>query len=88
MNSMPSPDPFYLSTHDPEYQQLRKNIQRLLHKALSGADPQKVDKAWESYQKLRVECLQLCTSLLKKSRKLPLALFPSASTSFICYCKS
>lgn len=88
MNSMPSPDPFYPSTHDPEYQQLRKNVQRLLHKALSGADPQKVDKAWESYQKLRVECLQLCTSLLKKSRKLPLALFPSASTSFSCYCES
>ena len=67
-NGLPSPDSFIAATHDTEYQHLRDNIKRI-RKAAS--DPKKVDAAWEVYKKLRDESLQLCKSLLAKSRKDP-----------------
>jgi hypothetical protein len=66
-NGLPSPDSV-ASTHDPEFLHLRENIRRL-RKAPSGPDPKKVDAVWEVYKKLRDESLQLCKSLLQKSRK-------------------
>ena len=62
-----SPDSFVAATHDMEFLHLRENIRRL-RKAPSGPDPKKVDQAWEVYKKLREESLQLCRSLLEKSR--------------------
>jgi hypothetical protein len=70
-NGLPSPDSFIAATHDTEYQHLRDNIKRI-RKAAS--DPKKVDAAWEVYKKLRDESLQLCKSLLAKSRKDPFIL--------------
>jgi len=65
---LPSPDPFIGATHDTEFLHLRENSRRI-RKAPSGPDPKKVDAVWEVYKKLREESLQLCKSLLKKSRK-------------------
>jgi hypothetical protein len=54
--------------HGSEYTHLKDYIRRL-RKAPTGSDPKKVDAAWEVYKKLRDECLQLCKSLVEKSRK-------------------
>ena len=67
-NGLPSPDSFVAATHDSEYLRLRENIRRI-KKAPSGPDAKKVDAAWEVYKKLREDSLQLCKSLLLKSRK-------------------
>lgn len=67
-HTIPSPDPFFGSTHDSEYIHLKENIRRL-RKAPLGSDPKKVDNTWEVYKKVRDECLQLCKSLLQKSRE-------------------
>jgi hypothetical protein len=67
-NGLPFPDSFVAAAHDTEYQHLRENIRRI-RKAAS--DAKKVDAAWEVYKKLRDESLQLCKSLLAKSRKGP-----------------
>ncbi|KAG9230156.1 hypothetical protein BJ875DRAFT_385770, partial [Amylocarpus encephaloides] len=66
-HGLPSPDPYFASTHDSEYMHLREHI-RKLRKAPPGTEPKKVDAQWEVYKKLRDECLQLCKSLLEKSR--------------------
>jgi hypothetical protein len=66
-NGFPSPDPYVAATHDTEYLHLKENIRRI-RKAPSGSDPKKVDHVWEVYKKVRDECLQLCQSLLHKSR--------------------
>lgn len=65
--NLPSPDSFVAATHDMEFLHLRENIKRI-RKAPSGPDPKKVDQVWEVYKKLREESLQLCRSLLEKSR--------------------
>lgn len=65
-SSLPSPDSFIAATHDAEYQHLRENTRRI-RKAAS--DAKSVDMAGEVYKKLRDESLQLCKSLLAKSRK-------------------
>lgn len=70
-SGLPSPDSFVAATHDPEYIHLREII-RKLRKAPVGQDPKKVDAVWEVYKKIRDESLQLCSSLLQKSRKEPL----------------
>ncbi len=69
-NGLPSPDSFVAATHDSEYLHLRENIRRL-RKTPFGPDPKKVDAVWEVYKRLRDESLQLCSSLLQKSRKNP-----------------
>jgi hypothetical protein len=68
LNGFPSPDSFVAATHDTEFLHLRDNIRRL-RKAPSGPDPKKVDAVWEIYKKVREESLQICKSLLQKSRK-------------------
>jgi hypothetical protein len=68
-NGFPSPDSFVAATHDPEYLHLKENIRRI-RKAPFGPDPKKVDAVWEVYKKVRDENLQLCKSLLQKSRKI------------------
>jgi hypothetical protein len=70
--NLPSPDSFIGATYDTEFLHLRENIRRL-RKVPSGPDPKKVDAAWEVYKKLREDSLQLCKSLLQKSRKIGLA---------------
>lgn len=65
---MPSPDSLTAATHDSEYLHLRENI-RKLKKHPPSPDPKKIDQVWEVYKKLRDESLQLCSSLLLKSRK-------------------
>ncbi|KUJ09753.1 uncharacterized protein LY89DRAFT_740825 [Mollisia scopiformis] len=67
-SGLPSPDSFVAATHDSEYLHLRENI-RKLRKPPFGPDPKKVDAVWEVYKKFRDESLQLCSSLLQKSRK-------------------
>ena len=69
--NLPSPESVVGVTHDPEYLHLKENIRRI-RKAPSGPDPKKVDAAWEIYKKLRDDSLQLCKSLLQKSRKISL----------------
>lgn len=56
------------ATHDSEYLHLKENLRRL-RKAPSGSDAKKLDITWEVYKKVRDENLQLCKSLLQKSRK-------------------
>lgn len=67
--NLPSPDSFVGATHDTEFLHLKENIRRL-RKAPQGPEPRKVDAVWEVYKKLREESLQLCKSLLHKSRKI------------------
>ncbi|KAH8660802.1 hypothetical protein BGZ60DRAFT_381714 [Tricladium varicosporioides] len=68
-NGLPSPDPFVGAIHDTEYLHLKENIRRI-RKLPPGPDVRKVDAVWETYKKVRDECLLLCQSLLQKSRKL------------------
>jgi hypothetical protein len=56
------------ATHDSEYLILREYIRKLKKSPLSP-DAKKVDAVWEVYKKLRDESLELCSSLLLKSRK-------------------
>ncbi|KAH6674865.1 hypothetical protein B0J14DRAFT_23230 [Halenospora varia] len=66
-NGLPSPDPFIGATHDTEYLHLKENIRRI-RKLPPGPDAKKVDAVWETYKKVRDECLLLCQSLLQKSQ--------------------
>jgi len=56
------------ASNDTEFLQLRENIQKL-RKAPWGSDPRKLDAVWEVYKELRDDSLQLCKSLLQKSRE-------------------
>jgi hypothetical protein len=66
-NGLPSPDSFVIATHDAEYLQLREYIKKI--KAKPIADPKKADVVWEVFGKHRDDCLQICKSLVRKSRK-------------------
>lgn len=67
LNGLPSPDDSVVATHDPQYLQLRVITKKI--KKAPIADSKKADAAWEVFGKHKDDCIQICKSLVKKSRK-------------------